>query len=356
MNAPIAPASFSTSALPECFSDEEALDEFLSRPQPALVAHIKTVRSPLLVLGAGGKMGPTLAVLAKRAAEVAGHPLRVIAVSRFGDASGRAWLERRGVETLACDLFDRKPVAVLPNAEDIIYLVGLKFGTSQNPSLTWAANTIVPTLVAERFPGSRIVALSTGNVYPLVPVSSGGATEDHPLTPLGEYANAAVARERIFEYHAQRFSTPIVQVRLNYAVELRYGVLRDLAEKVWQGELVDVSNGYFNCIWQGDANDMILRSLPLTRNPPLSLNLTGPGVLSVRETATRLGELMGRAVSFTGTEAGDALLGSATRACKLLGEPPTPLDSILPWTARWVMEGGRSLNRPTHFEVRDGKY
>jgi nucleoside-diphosphate-sugar epimerase len=335
---------------------EEQLDDMLTRPGARLIEFVKGLEGPLLVLGAGGKMGPTLAVLARRAAQVAGCPLRVIAASRFTDANARTWLESRGVETISCDLFDRDAVARLPEAYNVIYLVGLKFGTSQNPALTWAANTLIPTTVAERFRSSRIVALSTGNVYPLVPTAKGGATESHPLTPLGEYANAAVARERIFEYHAQRHGTPIVLVRLNYAVELRYGVLRDIAEKVWRGEPVDLNNGYFNCIWQGDANDMIIRALALAENPSKSINLTGPDVLSIRSIITRLGELMGNTARLTGVEASDALLSNASRAIELLGQPSVSLEDMLRWTAHWVMRDGRSLNKPTHFEVRDGKY
>jgi len=342
--------------IPNLIETEDQLDDILTQPGAPLIEFMKGLSSPLLVLGAGGKMGPTLAVLARRAAEAAGNPLRVIAVSRFNDANARTWLESRRVETIPCDLFDRGAVAALPEADSIIYLVGLKFGTSQNPALTWAANTLVPAIVAERFRSSRLVALSTGNVYPLVPVTSGGAAESHPLTPLGEYANAAVARERIFEYHAQRFGMPLVLVRLNYAVELRYGVLRDVAEKVWRGEPVDLANGYFNCIWQGDANDMIIRALTLAGSPPRPLNLTGPDVLSIRSLAARLGEIMAKTARLTGVEASDALLSNASRAAELLGPPSTSLDDVLRWTAHWVMRDGRSLNKPTHFEVRDGKY
>lgn len=341
---------------PQLIEDEAQLDDVLTRPRPELVEFIRQVRSPLLVLGAGGKMGPSLALLACRAAAAAGHKLRVIAVSRFNDASTRKWLAARGVETNSCDLFNRDEISRLPNASDILYLVGVKFGTSQNPSLTWAANTIIPANVAGRFPQARIVALSTGNVYPLVPVASGGATETNPLTPLGEYANAAVARERIFEFHSQRHGTPMVLVRLNYAVELRYGVICDIAQKVWTGEPVQLASGYFNCIWQGDANDAIVRALGLAASPPLPLNLTGPEVLSTRTVASRLGELLGRPPKFEGTEASTALLNNAALACRLLGPPPTPLEYVLRWTAHWIKQGGVSFNKPTHFEARDGKY
>ena len=342
--------------LPEVIADEAQLDDVLTRPRPPLVEFIRQVRSPLLILGAGGKMGPSLAVLACRAAAAARHELRVVAVSRFRNAVAREWLESRGVGTISCDLFDREAVAGLPESADLLYLVGVKFGTSQNPSLTWAANTIIPTNVAERFPEARIVALSTGNVYPMAPIASGGATESNPLTPLGEYANSAVARERLFEFHSRQRGTRMVLVRLNYALDLRYGVLHDLAQRVWSGEAVDLANGHFNCIWQGDANDSILRSLGLAASPPLALNLTGPDIRSVRAVATRLAELMGKSAKFTGTESGLALLSNPARACKLLGPPPTPLEDALRWTAHWVMRGGASLHKLTHFEVRDGKY
>ncbi len=351
MTTPSSPFS-----LPQVIEDEAQLDDVLSRPRPQLVEFIRQVRSPLLILGAGGKMGPSLAVLAGRAAMTAGHKLRVIAVSRFNNTAARAWLEARGVETISCDLFDREAVARLPEAADLLYLVGVKFGTSQNPSLTWAANTIIPTNVAGRFPAARMVALSTGNVYPMVPIARGGATESDPLTPLGEYANAAVARERLFEFHSRQRETPMVLMRLNYACDLRYGVLHDLAQSVWSGEAVDLTTGYFNCIWQGDANDCIVRSLGLATSPPLALNLTGPGVLSIRAVATRLAELMGKSVKFTGLESGLALLNNPARACELLGAPPTPLEQTMRWTAHWVMRGGASLNKPTHFAVRDGQY
>jgi nucleoside-diphosphate-sugar epimerase len=336
--------------------DENELDEVLTRPGPVLVDFIRSVSSPLLVLGAGGKMGPTLAVLARRAAELAGHRIEVIAASRFSDEAARRWLEARGVATLQVDLLDRNVVQHLPGAADVIYLVGLKFGTRQNPALTWAANTLIPAHVAERFASSRIVALSTGNVYPLVPVTGGGARETTPLTPLGEYANAAVARERIFEFFSGTVGTRVALIRLNYAVELRYGVLVDLARTVLAGEPVDLTTGWFNCIWQGDANEMILRALALASSPAEAFNLTGESAVSVRTVATRLGELLGRPATFVGAESNTALLNNPARFCQLLGPPPTPLDTILRWTAHWVMCGGRSLNKPTHFEVRDGTF
>lgn len=347
---------------PDLIETEAQLDEVLTRPSPALVDWIRSLPSPLVVLGAGGKMGPTLAVLARRAAEAAGHRLDVIAVSRFTQDHSRRWLEERGVHTVSCDLLDPRAVGRLPEAPNLIYLVGLKFGTAQNPAATWAINTLVPSHVLERYRGVRMVALSTGNVYPPTPAAAGGAAESHPLTPLGEYANAAVGRERIFEFcstagtGASGGGTPVALLRLFYAVELRYGVLVDIARKVHAGTPLDLGNGWFNCIWQGDANDMILRALPLASSPPSVWNLCRPEVFSVREVAGQLGELFGRPPQFTGTEAPTALLGNATRLCERLGAPPVTLEPMLRWIAHWVKQGGRNLGRPTHFEVRDGNY
>ena len=342
--------------LPECLATEEQLEEVLTRPGAALIEFIETLSSPLLILGAGGKMGPTLAVLAKRAAAGANHSLDVIALSRFSDPRTRPWLEARGVNTRNCDLLSEGSLRELPETENLIYLVGLKFGTAQNPAATWAMNTLVPARVMERYPRARVVALSTGNVYPLSEVSRSGARETDPLTPLGEYANAAVARERIFEFCSRTRDIPVVLLRLFYAVELRYGVLVDIARKVHAGEPVELANGYFNCIWQGDANDMALRALALAASPPSAWNLCRPEVFPVRAVALRLGELLERAPQFAGTEAATALLGNAAPLCAKLGPPSVPLERMLGWIAPWVKQGGRNLGRPTHFEVRDGNY
>ena len=345
-----------SSQLPNVIRDENQLEDWLTRPRPGLVDFIRSLPSPLLILGAGGKMGPTLAVLAQRAAELTGHKLEVIAVSRFSEESSRRWLEARGVSTLRADLLERDEVRKLPDAANVIYLVGLKFGTRENPALTWAANTLAPAQIAERYAQSRLVALSTGNVYPLVPVASGGAREEQALTPLGEYANAAVARERIFEYFARKNGTRLAVLRLNYAAELRYGVLVDIAQKVFTGERIDVTSGWFNCIWQGDANEMILRTLALATSPPSTYNLTGPSVVSVREVSMKFSELLDRPARLIGEEADTALLSNPERLCRELGSPPTAFEDILRCTAEWVRNGGRTLNKPTRFEVRDGKY
>jgi nucleoside-diphosphate-sugar epimerase len=340
----------------EPFQSEDELDELLTRPRPEQISFVKRLRSPLVILGAGGKMGPSLAVLARRAAEAAGHPLEIIAVSRFSDIPARRWLEVRGVQTLPLDLMNRDDVARLPDTANVLYLVGLKFGTSNDPAQTWAINTVVPALIAQRYPHAAIVALSTGNVYPFVPAPGPGSQEADLLTPLGEYANAAVARERVFEYFARQNATPLVVLRLNYAVDLRYGVLVDIARKVYAGETVDLSMGYFNCIWQGDANNMILRALALARTPPLTMNLTGPQALSVRDVTLRFGELLERPAGIIGSEAPTALLSDSSTACSLLGSPPTAVEEVIRWTADWIKRGGRFLDKPTHFETRDGKY
>lgn len=347
-----------TSALadvPELIHNEDELDEVMTRPRPVLVEFMRTVRSPLVILGAGGKMGPTLAVLAARAAKAAGQPLEVLAVSRFSDARARQWLEDHGVRTLSADLMDSDAVKRLPDATDVLSLIGLKFGTTQNAAPTWAINTLATANVTQRYPRARIVALSTGNVYPLVSVKGDGSVESDALTPLGEYPNAAVARERIFEYFSQQNGTPLAILRLNYAVDLRYGVLVDIARKVHAGEPVDVTMGHLNCIWQGDANEIIVRSLGLAKTPPLALNLTGPR-FRVRDLALRLGELLDKKATIVGTEAPNALVSDTTRMQDLLGPAPTSIDQVLRWTAHWIAQGGRLLDKPTHFEVRDGKY
>ncbi|MBI1177050.1 NAD-dependent epimerase/dehydratase family protein [bacterium] len=330
--------------------------ELLIRPSAALIESIRQISGPLLVLGAGGKMGPTLCVLARNAAREAGHSLAITAVSRFSDVQSREWLELQGIKTVSADLLDRTAVQTLPDAPNVINLTGLKFGTKTNPALTWATNTVGPMLIAERYAKSRIVALSTGNVYPRVPVADGGAREDHALTPLGEYANAAVARERVFEYFSQLNGTAMALMRLFFAVELRYGVLVDIARRVWDGQPIDVTNGWFNCIWQGDANEMILRAFSLASSPASVWNLSHPKPLKVRTAAEQFGKLLERPVHFTGNEAPDSLICNADKLCTRLGEPATPLETVMEWIANWIQRGGTNWNKSTGFEVRDGSY
>ncbi len=340
----------------ETIRNEEELIDVMTLPRPVLVDFMRTLTSPLVILGAGGKMGPTLAILARRAADKAGNPLEIVAVSRYSDSRTRQDLESRGIRTISADLMDQSVFAGLPDTDNLLYLVGLKFGTSDNPARTWATNTLVPAYAAERYREARIAALSTGNVYPLVNIGGGGSVESDPLTPLGEYSNACVARERIFEYYSAKNSTPIVLLRLSFALDLRYGVLVDIANKVWRGEPVDVAMSHMNCIWQGDANEMIIRSLALASVPPTPLNLVGGEHYSIRQVAQRFGALMGKPVAFSGVETRTAFLSNNARLRSALGEPPTSMEQVMQWVAGWVMAGGRQLNKPTHFEVRDGGY
>ena len=344
------------SVLPEYIEDEDTLNEVMTRPSPELVAWMKELPDPLLVLGSGGKMGPTLAVLAKRAAQAAGNPLQVIAVSRYSDPQVQSWLEAQGVKTVQFDLLERDGYGSLPEAENVIYLVGLKFGTTQNPGSTWVMNTLVPAYVSERYRSARIVALSTGNVYPLVPASSRGSRESDPMQPVGEYSNACMARERIFDYFSSKNGTPMILIRLNYAVDLRYGVLVDIAQKIQEGQPVDVTTGYFNCIWQGDANDMIIRSLAFAASPPRVLNLTSTRPYAIRQLAEQIAARMGKPANVQGSETDSAFISNTSLMQQLLGDPATPIDTVIRWTAHWIQRGGRTLNKPTHFEVRDGKY
>ena len=342
--------------LPQYIQTEQELDDALTQPSPGLVNWIRNIASPLVILGASGKMGPTLALLARRAADAASYPLEIIAASRFRDPSRIQWLEERGIRAHVCDLLDESSVRKLPDTQNVIYMVGQKFGTSANPSATWAANTIAPMRTSERYHHSRIVAISTGNVYPPSSIHQNGSTEKDPTTPVGEYANSAVGRERVFEYYSLKHQTPIALLRLFYAVELRYGVLVDLAWKVQKGEPISLENGYFNCIWQRDANEMILRSLSLVSSPPSVWNLCCPEIFSVRDIALRLGNLLARTPQFVGAEKEMCLLGNAKKINDLLSPPLTSLETMLAWIAHWISHGGRYSGNPTHFEVRDGQY
>jgi dTDP-4-dehydrorhamnose reductase len=345
-----------SSALPEYIDTLDQLNDTMTRPGPALTRFIRSVQSPLVILGAGGKMGPTLAVLARRAADAAGHDLDVVAVSRFSDRAAREWLEAQNVQTLSVDLFDQAALENLPDTPNVIYLVGLKFGTQQAPSLTWAANVLIPSYVMQRYQGARVVALSSGNVYPLVPVDGGGSQETDPLTPQGEYANSCVGRERVFEYFAQRDNTPVALIRLSYAVDLRYGVLVDIARRVYEGQSIDVTMGYLPYIWQGDANDRIIRALALADVPAVAINLTNPQPLKVRDVAQQFGAIMNKPVHVVGQEANTAFVSNIERLRSTLGAPDVPLSHLIRWTAHWVQHERPVFNKPTHFEVRDGTY
>jgi len=335
---------------------EEELEERLSRPTPETVRDISKLNGDLVILGVGGKMGPTLARMAKRSLDEAGLKHAVIGVARFSDARARRSLEASGVRTVPCDLLDRGQVLKLPDAAAVISAVGQKFGTTGAECATWATNAYLPSLIAERYRGVPTMAFSTGNVYPLVPVASGGATEDLPPGPIGEYAQSALGRERMFEYFSRRDGTPTTIYRLNYAVELRYGILLEIALKVWNGTPLDVRMGYVNVIWQGDANAVALRMLFLGETPPRLFNVTGAEVLPVRDLAQRFGELFGKAPILEGREADTALLSNSSRARSVFGAPRVGVDQVIPWVAHWVQNSGRTLNKPSHFETRDGKF
>jgi nucleoside-diphosphate-sugar epimerase len=336
--------------------DEAALEEVLSRPHAADVAFMRGLEGDLMVLGVAGKMGPSLIQRAARAAAEAEATKRIIGVARFSDPSVRRYLEQTGIETISADLLEADALASLPDVPNIIYMAARKFGTTGNEHLTWAMNTLLPARVAERFRESRIVAFSTGNVYPLLPVTYGGATEAVAPAPVGEYAQSALGRERMFEYFSSRYGTRVTLLRLNYAIDLRYGVLLDLGTKVFEGRHVDVAMGLVNVIWQGDANSVTLRALGLCSSPPTVLNLTGPETLSVRAIAGRFGRLFGREPVFEGAEAPTALLNDASRCHRLFGYPEVSVEQMIEWTAEWIRAGGPRWDKPTHFEVRDGKF
>jgi nucleoside-diphosphate-sugar epimerase len=341
---------------PENIADAAALDDMLSAPPAYLVDVFRRVSGDVLILGVGGKMGPTLARMAQRASEAAGAKRRIIGVARFSKAEAKGQLQSWGIEAISADLIKESELAKLPDAPNVIYMVGMKFGSSGNEALTWAMNCFLPGMVAKRYAKSRIVAFSTGNVYGLLPVTRGGSVESDALNPMGDYAMSCVGRERILEHFSREQKTRIAIIRLNYAVEMRYGVIADLAGKVWRGEAVDLAMGNFNAIWQGDANAMSLACLERCATPPMVVNVSGPELLSVRRVAERLGELMGRQPKFEGAESGDGLLNNAQMSHRMFGYPMVPIDRVIEWTANWTMRGGETLNKPTHFETRDGKF
>jgi nucleoside-diphosphate-sugar epimerase len=341
-----------TAALPQSFSDAAALDAFLALPTPALLADLAGLDGDLAVLGVGGKMGPSLALLARAA--LPGR--RVIGVARFTEPGLRARLESAGVETLFCDLLDAASVRALPRVANVVFMVGRKFGTTADASLTWAVNTLPVVHAAEHFSGCRMVVFSSGNVYPLSPVVRQGCRESDPPGPVGEYANSCLARERLFAFAAARFGVQGCILRLNYAVECRYGVLFDLARRIVAGEAIPLATGSVNLIWQGDANAAALRALRLAATPPMVLNVTGPETASVRVLAEELGARLGRAPVFAGEEAPEALLSNAGLAASRFGYPAVPLGCVLDWVADWVAREQPGLGKPTHFEVRDGRF
>jgi dTDP-4-dehydrorhamnose reductase len=336
---------------------EPELEELLSRPDRETASAMAELDGDLLILGAGGKMGPSLARLARRAADKAGAKKRVIAVARFTNSAVLSELAALGIETIAGDLLEPGMLGQLPDISNVVFMAARKFGTEGGEHLTWAMNTYLPGLVAERYRESRIVAFSTGNVYPLRPIVDGGALETTPAAPIGEYAQSALGRERMFEYGSTRWGTQVAILRLNYAVELRYGVLIDIGRAVFERRPIDLCMPYVNVIWQRDANSWCLRSFAHCQSPPLVLNITGPETLSVRELAREFGRHFGIDPIFVSdAEGSSALLSDVSKACGLFGDPTVSPTEMIEWIADWIREGGVMLNKPTHFQTRDGKF
>lgn len=334
----------------------EKLESWLSPTTPALVNSMQKVEGDLLILGVGGKMGPTLALQAKRASEEAGISRRVIGAARFSNPTIQARLQSYGIETIPCNLLDHHQLGNLPDAPNIIYMAGMKFGSTGNEGLTWAMNCYLPGMVCERFPHSRIVAFSTGNVYGLTPVERKGSRETDEPNPTGDYAMSCLGRERIFQHFSEVNGTPVVLIRLNYAIEPRYGVLVDLAQTIWAEDPVDLSMSHFNCIWQPSANAKILQSLTLATSPAEILNVVGPETLRIRDVAEKMGRMMNKAVTFSGTEAPDALLSNGNKMFSTLGKPEVSTEEMIAWITAWIRSGGMTFNKPTHFESRNGKF
>lgn len=335
---------------------EEKLNELLTTPSDALVEDMKKIKGDIMVLGAGGKMGPTLCVLAMNAIKKAGVNKKVIAVSRGSDKIATELMKENGIEVIAMDLLDVEKLYALPECENVIYMAGRKFGTDGNEWQTWAMNSTLPAFVADKFKKSNIVVFSSGNIYPIVPLSSGGCTEKDKPIPNGEYAMSCLARERAFEYAANTFGTKVFVYRLNFAVDLRYGVVYDVAEKILKGEPISLATPCFNFIWQGSANEIAIRGLLHASAPACIMNVTGPETVSIKKTAIELGKYLGKEPVFEGTPGTDAYLNDASLAMELFGYPSVSAKTLIRWQAEWLLDGGRTLGKPTHFEERKGSY
>ncbi len=341
--------------IPETIETPEQLDEVITRPREETVDMMKRLEGDIMILGIGGKMGPTIGEMAVRAAQAAGVSKTVYGVSRFSDPSLPAALEARGVTCIPCDLLEPDGIEKLPKAENIIFMAGRKFGQVGSDHLTWALNTVVPANVARAFTDARIVVFSTGSIYDFRPVTSSGSSETDTFSSIGEYANSCLGRERIFEYYSRKGGSKVLQFRLFYAIDLRYGVLLEVGRRVFAGEPVNLDMGYANVIWQGDAADYAIRCLELAASPPEILNVTGERV-RIRDAALKFGKLFGKEPRFEGSEAPTALLADISKMERLLGRPPTPPDTMIRWLAGWIERGGTTLDKPTHYETRDGRF
>jgi nucleoside-diphosphate-sugar epimerase len=335
---------------------QEQLEERMSRPSEADIAAMRKLEGDVLILGVGGKMGPTLAQLIRRSADAAGKKIRVMGVARFSDKTIPDALRTHGIQPIACDLLESEELAKLPDAENVIFMAARKFGTTGAEHLSWAINTQLPALVADRYRNSRIVCFSSGNVYPLVLATHGGASERTPVGPQGEYAQSVLGRERIFEHASHRWGTRVALLRLNYAIDLRYGVLVDIARTVFEQRPVDLRMPLVNIIWQGDANSVCMRSIAHCSSPPFVLNLTGPETLSTRWIAEQFAERFGHQASFTGEESHSALLNNSAKCHRLFGYPTVTPDEMIDWIADWIAAGGALSNKPTHFQTQDGRF
>lgn len=334
----------------------EELDDLLTTPSDALVADLAALNGDIMVIGASGKMGPSLTRLAQRALDAAGQGHRAIAVARFSSDASRQALESWGGQTVAADMSDPDGLASLPDAPNIVFMLGTKFGTTGREYQTWATNAYVAGAVARRFPSSRFTVFSSGNIYPFRPVATGGATEEVAPDPVGEYAQSTLARERMFEHAAMTYGTPVSLFRLNYAIDLRYGVLDDIASQVHAGEAVDITMGNVNVIWQGDANSMALRMLRHASSPPAIFNVTGPETIPMRFLVEAFARRFGVEPRMSGEEAPTALLNNAAKAFGHFGYPTVPLATMIEWVASWIEMGGPTLDKPTHFQARDGRF
>lgn len=335
----------------------EQLEELHSIPNQRLIDMMERLDGDIMILGVAGKMGITLARMAVRAVEKSKAGKTVYGVARFSEESARAKLEAVGVKTITCDLLDQKEVDKLPLVPNIIYMAGRKFGTDGSEDLTWAMNTTVPAYVADHFRESRIVAFSTGCVYPLIPLSQIGCDETDSVNPVGEYAQSCLGRERTFQYFSKKNSTPVLLLRLNYAIDLRYGVLCDIAQQIWNGLPVNNSVGYFNAIWQGDANNVALLALEHCDSPATILNISGPETVSIVKAAEHMGKIMGKPVTYTHSSSGEiCYLNDSGKAFSLFGYPSISMNQMIQYQAEWIMNGGETLGKPTHFEVNTGKF
>ncbi len=335
---------------------EDKLNEMLTTPSAALIEDIKKIDGDIMILGAGGKMGPTLSLLCKNAVKAAGIDKKVIAVSRFTDEIATKLLTDNGVDIIKCDLQDTAQLNALPDVKNVIYMAGRKFGTYGNEWQTWGMNSTLPAHVCEKFKGASIVVFSSGNIYPLVPNHSGGCKETTRVEPIGEYATSCLARERSFEYAAHTFGTKIFMYRLNFAVDLRYGVLYDIAEKIMSGTPISVTTPVFNIIWQGSANEIAIRGLLHASEDVEIMNVTGPEILSVKAVSEELGALLGKEPIYCGEESGVSYIANAGKMLDTFGYPEVTASTLIKWQAQWIKDGGRALGKPTHFEERGGKY